>query len=166
MWTLLSLHDCLHFEGGKVLDTLYDDDVIIIIIIGYFLLLGSIQPRDVHPLSNAKYVCLMPYLPCFCSSWSPSPGSSMIVAVFLFFSYRAVSSGKSSSANDYHSKEMSIHFSFLLWILSKIDCSACILLLMLLFVIFCNLDTVADMDDKYIASKTIYVWTKVLIGCE
>ena len=34
-----------------------------------------------------------------CLSWSPSPGSSMIV--FLFFSYRAVSTFKSSLANGY-----------------------------------------------------------------
>ena len=38
----------------------------------------------------------------FCFSWSPSLGSSMIVAVFLFFFYRAVSSGNFSSANDCH----------------------------------------------------------------
>ena len=64
--------------------------------------IGSTQPRAVHPLPNAKDVYSPPYpLPCLCTSWSPSPGSSMIVAVFLFFSYRAVSTGKSSSANDY-----------------------------------------------------------------
>ena len=33
------------------------------------------------------------------------------------------------------------HFICLIWILSKIDCSACILLLTVVFEIFCNLDT-------------------------
>ena len=46
--------------------------------------IGSIQPRAVHPLPNAEDVYLLQYLlPCFCSSWSPSLGSSMIVAVPL-----------------------------------------------------------------------------------
>ena len=63
------------------------------------LLLGSIQPRAVLPLLNGKHVYRLPYLlPCFCSLWSPSLGSSMIVAVFLFSSCRAVSTGKSSFA--------------------------------------------------------------------
>ena len=69
---------------------------------GLFQMYVSTQPRAVHPLPNAKDVYCPPYpLPYLCSSWSQSPGSSMIVAVFLFFSYRAVSTGKSSSANDY-----------------------------------------------------------------
>ena len=51
-------------------------------------LLESIQIRAVHPLPNAKDVNLLPYLlPYFCFSWSPSLGSSMIAAVFLFSSY-------------------------------------------------------------------------------
>ena len=67
-----------------------------------YIYIGSTQPRAVHPLPNAKDVYSPPYpLPCLCSSWSPSPDSSMIVAVFLFFSYRALSTGKSSLANDY-----------------------------------------------------------------
>ena len=68
----------------------------------YTSTVGSIQPRALHPLPNAKDLDLLPHLlPCFCFSWSPSPGSSMIVAVFLFSSYRTVSTGKSSLANDY-----------------------------------------------------------------
>ena len=39
--------------------------IMIIIIIIIILLFGSIQPRAVHPLPNAKDVCLLPYLlPC------------------------------------------------------------------------------------------------------
>ena len=46
-------------------------------------------------------------------SWELSQGNyfffpSLIVAVFLFSSYPAVSTGKSSLANDFHSKEVTI----------------------------------------------------------
>ena len=43
------------------------------------------------------------------------------------------------------------HFNCLLLIVSKIDCSACTLLLMVVFGIFCNLDTLGDL--KYSISR-------------
>ena len=67
-------------------------------------------------------------LPCFCFSWSQSL-CSMIVTVFLLSFYRAVSTGKSSSANDY----LPYNLGCISWILSKTDYSACILLLMAVF---------------------------------
>ena len=64
----------------------------------YLLLLGYIQSRAVLPLPSAKDFYPLPYLPLFCISWNRSLGSTMILGVFLFSSYRAVSIGKSSLA--------------------------------------------------------------------
>ena len=54
-----------------------------------YIYIGSIQPKAVHPLPNAKDVYLLPCpLPCSFSSWGQSPGSSMIVAVIKpYFPY-------------------------------------------------------------------------------
>ena len=53
----------------KSMDLLIINIIIIIIIIIIVAYIGSIQPRVVYPLPNAKYVYLLPYLlPCFCFS--------------------------------------------------------------------------------------------------
>ena len=70
---------------------------------------------------------------------SPSPCSSMIVAVLLF-SYHAMFTSKSSLVI---LRWCPYHFNCLLWILFKIDCSACILFLMAVLGIFCNLNTLS-----------------------
>ena len=93
-------------------------------LVNKFLLLGSMQPRAVHPLPNAKDIYPLPYLlPGFWFSWSPSLGSSMIVAIFLFSSYRAVSSGKSSSIL----RRCPYNFNYLLWIIIR----GCLVLLLI-----------------------------------
>ena len=80
------------------------------------LLLGSIQLRTVYPFPNAKDVYRLPYLfPCFCFSWSPSLGSSVIVAVFLSSSLRYPLVNHLRPTNIFHCKDVFIH---LLWILS------------------------------------------------
>ena len=106
-----------------------------------FIYIGSIQPRAVHPLPNAKDVHHI-FFHVSALHEVRHLGSSMIVVVFLFSSYRAVSTGKSSLAIP---RRCPYHLNCLLWILSKIDCSACILFLMAVLGIFCNLDTLADL---------------------
>ena len=105
----------------------------------FLLLLRSIEIRGVYRLSNVIYVYLLKFLlPCLCFSWSPSLCSFMIVAVFLFSSYRSVST---CSTNYYLPFYGSVHT-----ISIRIDCSTCILLLMVcLGFYFCNLDTLADL---------------------
>ena len=83
---------------------------------------------------------------CFCLSWDPSIGSYTIVALFLFSSYRAASTGKSSSVNDYlpfwggaHTNSVTFFESYL-----KLIFLLAFLLLMVMFEIFCNLDILAD----------------------
>ena len=82
----------------------------------------------------------------------------MIVAVFLFTSYRAVTTGKSSLPNDYLPF---YHFNCLFWILSKIACSACTLFLKVLFdIFFCNLDTLTSLNStrrKITQCRTFYL---------
>ena len=91
----------------------YPNFIIVNQIMFSVLLLGSIQAIAVHPLPDARDAYLLPYLlPCFCFSWSPSLGSSIIVVVFLFSSYREVSIGKYSLANDYVHTILNILFCY------------------------------------------------------
>ena len=128
-WFLTQIFPSMNFTKILWLTKIFSN--VILFSISIIFLLGIIEPRAVHPLPNTKHVSLLPcLLPCFCFSWISSLGSSMIVAVFLFYSYRAVSAGKSSSARlSSILRSCPYHLNCLLWILSKMDCSACILLL-------------------------------------
>jgi hypothetical protein len=55
------------------------------------------QLKAVYLSPNAKYVYFLRYiLLCFCFSWNQTLGFSIMVAVFLFSSYRVVSTGESN----------------------------------------------------------------------
>ena len=98
MWT--NYFNYIHFHPGCYIFS--SPQMNLVSTCGIIIYIGSIQSRAVQLLPNTKDVYPLSYhLPSFCFSWSPSLGSSKILPVFLFSSYRAVSTCKYSLANDY-----------------------------------------------------------------
>ena len=85
------------------------------------LLLGSVQLRAVYPFPNAKDV--------FCHIFFHVSASNEVRHLVFPWFLR-------SSSSPSILRRCTYHYNCLLWILSKIDCSSCILLLMMVFEYF------------------------------
>ena len=68
-----------------------------------------------------------------------------LVPPWLLRSYSSPPTVRCPLVNFLWLRKSPYHLNCLLWILSKIDCSACILLLMVVVGIFCNMDSLADL---------------------